>query len=202
MTEEVPEYGRSIEASSKALQREALERAYEFVMQRRDFEINQLVQRNNFFMIFQGVLLAGLAQASGSAALPPIVAFVICATGLGMSFFQLRMAAGAKFWQERWEQEVDNIEAKLFPNADQAELRFFHLIKKQPIDIVRDRLARPQERDKPFIKWIVSKKPSPSGIPIWTGLFFMIAWLVLLTFTIRLPFLDLGEFSWIVGFPK
>ena len=32
----------------------------------REFEINQLTQRNNFFMILQGVMIAGIAQSSCS----------------------------------------------------------------------------------------------------------------------------------------
>ncbi|MHC1910589.1 RipA family octameric membrane protein [Klebsiella pneumoniae] len=39
----------------------AVKRLYELTIRIRDFEITQLSQRNNFFMIFQGVLFAGLA---------------------------------------------------------------------------------------------------------------------------------------------
>ena len=182
--------------------KDELERTYEFVLARRDFEVNQLVQRNNFFMVFQGVLLAGLAQASGAEHLPPIIAFVVCVVGMGVSFFQLRMAAGAKFWQERWEQEVDKAEATMFPSSDAASAgrRLFNLLDSTPREIVRMRLARPEERDRPFVKWMVNLKPSPSGIPIWTGLFFTITWFVLWLFTFRLPFLPMPQLSWITGF--
>ncbi|UIM98636.1 hypothetical protein [Yersinia ruckeri] len=39
----------------------AIKKLYELTIRVRDFEITQLSQRNNFFMLFQGVLFAGLA---------------------------------------------------------------------------------------------------------------------------------------------
>ncbi len=67
----------------------------------REFEINQLTQRNNFFMIFQGVLIAGLVQSQGTAA--PIITFGMSVLGAFTSLLQIGMAGGAKYWQSRWE---------------------------------------------------------------------------------------------------
>lgn len=67
----------------------------------REFEISQLTQRNNFFMIFQGVLIAGLVQSLGNAA--PIISFCMSFLGFGISILQIGMAGGAKYWQARWE---------------------------------------------------------------------------------------------------
>ena len=67
----------------------------------REFEINQLTQRNNFFMIFQGVLIAGLVQSQGTAA--PLITFSMSLLGVATSVFQIGMAGGAKYWQSRWE---------------------------------------------------------------------------------------------------
>jgi hypothetical protein len=67
----------------------------------REFEINQLTQRNNFFMIFQGVMIAGVMQSGGTAA--PLISFLVCLTGMGISLLQVGMAGGAKYWQVRWE---------------------------------------------------------------------------------------------------
>lgn len=67
----------------------------------REFEINQLTQRNNFFMIFQGVLIAGIVQSQGTAA--PIITFGISLLGMATSVFQIGMAGGSKYWQSRWE---------------------------------------------------------------------------------------------------
>jgi len=67
----------------------------------REFEISQLTQRNNFFMIFQGVLIAGLVQSQGTAA--PLITFSMSLLGVATSVFQIGMAGGAKYWQSRWE---------------------------------------------------------------------------------------------------
>lgn len=67
----------------------------------REFEITQLTQRNNFFMIFQGVLIAGLVQSLGNAA--PIIYFLLSILGFAISILQIGMAGGAKYWQCRWE---------------------------------------------------------------------------------------------------
>ena len=54
---------------------EALKSLFKIALATRDFEITQLVQRNNFFMIFQGVLFAGVMQ---SAHTKPLVSFLVC----------------------------------------------------------------------------------------------------------------------------
>ena len=51
---------------------------FDIALRMRDFEIAQLSQRNNFFMIFQGVLFAGLVQ---SAHTKPVVSFMVCVAG-------------------------------------------------------------------------------------------------------------------------
>lgn len=86
-----------------------LKDAYLVAITARDFEITQLVQRNNFFMVFQGVLLAGLLQASNGGDIHPVVIFIACLAGLLISILQFFMASGAKFWQERWEDAVEQI---------------------------------------------------------------------------------------------
>ena len=71
---------------------EALSQLYKLCIETRNFEITQLINRNNFFMIFQGVLLAGTMQSSGSIA---IVSFLVCLCGLLISLLQTGMACGA-----------------------------------------------------------------------------------------------------------
>lgn len=85
-----------------------LTQAFELTLRQREFEINQLTQRNNFFMIFQGVLIAGLIQSAGSAA--ALVSFLVCVVGLVVSLFQVGMASGAKYWQMRWERATKTLE--------------------------------------------------------------------------------------------
>ncbi len=77
----------------------------------REFEISQLTQRNNFFMIFQGVLIAGLVQSQGTAA--PLINFSMSLLGVATSLFQIGMAGGAKYWQSRWEASTRSSEIAL-----------------------------------------------------------------------------------------
>jgi hypothetical protein len=85
--------------------------AYKLAHEQRSFEITQLVNRNNFFMVFQGVLLAGLVQSQGQAA--PLMNFSVCLAGMVMALYQARMAGGAKYWQIRWEVAVKKLELLL-----------------------------------------------------------------------------------------
>lgn len=77
----------------------------------REFEINQLTQRNNFFMIFQGVIIAGLAQSQGTAA--PVINFGVALLGMATSMLQTGMAGGAKYWQSRWEASTRSSEIEI-----------------------------------------------------------------------------------------
>jgi len=89
---------------------ESIKAIYKIAIETRNFEINQLIQRNNFFMLFQGVLLAAALQDQTSK---PFVELVISIAGLFVSIYQLQMASGAKFWQEWWEERVDHFEKLL-----------------------------------------------------------------------------------------
>lgn len=86
-------------------------RGLELDLHLREFEINQLTQRNNFFMIFQGVLIAGLVQSHGAAA--PVITFSMSLLGVATSLFQIGMAGGAKYWQSRWEASTRSSEIAL-----------------------------------------------------------------------------------------
>ncbi len=88
----------------------ALKHLFKIALESRNFEITQLVHRNNYFMIFQGVIFMGLIQSTHNI---PIVSFMICLVGLTTSIFQARMASGAKFWQEYWEAALSKIESSL-----------------------------------------------------------------------------------------
>ena len=77
----------------------------------REFEISQLTQRNNFFMIFQGVLISGLLVSEGNAL--PLINFSVSLLGVMVSLFQVGMAGGAKYWQSRWESATRSSEVNL-----------------------------------------------------------------------------------------
>lgn len=110
---EKPVVGVAVLAAREALENPdsgAMKRLFQIALETRNFEISQLVQRNNFFMIFQGVLLAGMVQSSHSK---PVVSFLVCVAGLMVSVYQVKMAAGAKFWQEYWEAALHKVEKDL-----------------------------------------------------------------------------------------
>ncbi|MEN5040852.1 hypothetical protein ABE424_11740 [Stenotrophomonas sp. TWI1149] len=184
---------------------------YEIARKSRDFEISQLVQRNNFFMIFQGVLLAGLAQASASVTAKPIVSFCLCLAGVLISVLQVGMAAGAKFWQERWEDAVERVERQLLlalrggsseckgaccngseSNGTTAEIIDLYAESEEKInEIVRKRMGNKR------VAWLVNKRFSTSRIPIYAALSLVVVWGILLACTVSGP---LSVPSWIRGF--
>ena len=87
-----------------------LKAVYKLAIETRNFEITQLINRNNFFMLFQGVLLAAVFS---NQAPKPIVEFIICFSGIFISGHQMKVAAGAKYWQEWWELKTSEIEDEL-----------------------------------------------------------------------------------------
>ena len=88
-----------------------LKSVYEITIETRNLEIGQLVQRNNFFMIFQGVLFACLIYSSNTV---PYVQLILCLVGFYVAYSQTAVAAGAKYWQEFWEKKLADIEGILF----------------------------------------------------------------------------------------
>ena len=97
----------SSEISSKL---KALQRVYEISVNTRNFEITQLTNRNNYYMLFQGVLLAAVFSNQASK---PLVEFLICLAGIGVSYNHVKVASGAKFWQEYWEFQASEAEKAL-----------------------------------------------------------------------------------------
>lgn len=175
-----------------------LESSFRLCIEVRNFEVNQLVARNNFFMVFQGVLLAGLAQASASA--PPVVVFMICLVGVIASLMQAFMAAGAKYWQERWEAALEDAERACLSgdSNDTASLTkpLFGLSKSELESVLADRF----KTRGPVFRLLV-RRFSVSQLPIYAGYLFATAWLVLLLCTINGPF-GLLVPPFIVGFPR
>lgn len=189
----------------------------------RDFEISQLVQRNNFFMIFQGVLFAGVCQ---SAAQVPVVSFMICLAGFVVSLLQAGMAAGAKYWQEHWEINTRKSE-RAMTKLLQYHRVLRYLVLKRRLSISDDLLAKLENRgtyvhlfeddsnreeisralyeSRPsafIVNKIIMQKFSVGRIPIYVGLCLALVWLVLIVCTLRFDSMNLHVFDFIVGFPR
>jgi len=194
---------------------------YELCVELRNFEISQLVQRNNFFMIFQGVLLAGVCQSAGQI---PIVSFMICVAGLAVSVLQAGMAAGAKYWQVHWElntqkseqvmmkvwtvhdrlqQKIDDnnveIDSHLYSQLESRKL-LIHLFQEDyNREAIQESIQGGRVKRR-FVNWLIMKRFSASRIPIYVGICLSLVWFVLLICTIRIPGIDWNVLSWITGF--
>lgn len=205
----------------------SLAAAFQFAQQQREFEIGQLTQRNNFFMIFQGVLIAGLIQSQGTAA--AVVSFSVCALGFLVSLFQVGMAAGSKFWQVRWERAAKTTEIWLLKALqDQERINNFltadgkHLTPGEKADMSQVNLNAARQNDqlefddgatvdknrielckdddgyrRAIENFLILKKFSVSRIPIWVGLLLALFWFYLLTFTISIDALAWNPKDWL-----
>lgn len=184
---------------------------FEVALRMRNFEIEQLTQRNNFLMVFQGVLFAGLVQSDHNT---PVVSFMVCIAGFVVSFFQVRMASGAKFWQTYWEiklQECEcenrkKYESELFTDDKKIKpehLLFYHNDSADKYDMLyKNKVKNTMKEWKcPWIKKQVLKKYSVSRIPICVGISFSVIWFFLILCTL-LEYPPFAIPSCIVGFPS
>ena len=163
---------------------------FEIALRMREFEITQLTQRNNFFMIFQGVLLAGLIQSSHTK---PVVSFLVCVAGLAVSVFQIGMASGSKFWQEYWEQKLSEFEGI----ERSGEPVLFHDQTVRYEQTVRSRLSVRQFGS--ITSKLIMSRYSVSRIPIYTGIALAMVWVLLVLCALRgYPPLSIPGF--VVGF--
>ncbi|MEM5548667.1 hypothetical protein [Pseudoalteromonas fuliginea] len=184
---------------SKNGDEKAVKHLFKIALESRNFEITQLVHRNNFFMIFQGVIFMGLVQSTHEI---PIVSFMICLVGLVTSFFQARMASGAKFWQEYWEAVLTKLEKILLrylkdsDDKRNALFALFHDDQEKYNSIVRNKIGT---RSSTIINKMIMSRHSVSRIPIQVAISLGTIWFVLLLCTIA-SYQGLGIPSFIVGF--
>lgn len=196
---------------------------YQLSIELRNFEISQLVQRNNFFMIFQGVLLAGICQSAGQI---PVVSMVICIVGALVALLQAGMAAGAKYWQEHWELNTTTSESAMVELLQRHRvIRYIMSRQKMSIDKgIENRLLNRQafvtlfggdsnrdkirdglkkSRPKAFLlNELIMMRFSTSRIPIYVGIVLAFGWVTLFFCTFRIPGLDLHVLESITGFKQ
>ncbi len=193
-------FGTSKKEPTDARRLEAADKLYEQCISIRNFEISNLVSRNNFFMVFQGVLIAGFLQASGSA--PPIVQFLGSLIGLLLSIFQFMTASGAKFWQEAWEEQLNKAESGLCTLVTEIEGRNFQsLFTSNPSETeneVKQRLAR---ENGSCLNGFLVRRFSVSRAPIYAALAFILFWLLIMLFTLDISWVK-EILPYVKGFPK
>lgn len=186
-----------ISADSDSADLSALKSLFEITLATRNFEISQLVQRNNFFMIFQGVLFAGVVQSSHSK---PVVSFLVCLIGFAVSVCQVWMAAGAKFWQEYWEEALYKVEGLLIKEIDgsgrKGSLQLFHDDGHHYEMMVKERLVRHGSK---FMDGLILKRYSVSRVPIYVAIALSVVWGLLVLCTLR-SYPPFSIPSFIVGF--
>lgn len=175
---------------------------FDVALRMRNFEIEQLTQRNSFLMVFQGVLFAGLVQSGHTHA---VVSFMVCVAGFVVSLFQVGMASGAKFWQNYWEKKLAEYEYEARKKSEpwlviddniKPEKLLFHgsktLYKSTVENIMNGDYCT-------LIKKLVLHRYSVSRIPIYIGISFSIIWGLLVLCTIsEHPHFSVPNF--IVGF--
>lgn len=172
---------------------DSLKSVYKICIETRNFEINQLIQRNNFFMLFQGVLLAAALQNQASK---PFVELVICIAGVFVSMYQLQMASGAKFWQEWWESRVDHYEEKLRSMKEQDSGHFFELFATSMDDVHKEISGRLRKsRRFSLTNALILQSFAVGRAPIKVSLVLLITWLLLLAHTFDFSALpDLADY--------
>lgn len=176
----------------------ALKSLFKIALETRNFEISMLVQRNNFFMIFQGVLFAGVVQSSHEV---PVVSFIVSLAGFLVSAYQVKMAAGAKFWQECWEETLKKVEVELVAamnsNAKRRKTFFlFHDESNVYHAMVKERL---NSHGCSLINNLILRRYSVSRVPIYVAIVLAAIWFVLMLCTLQ-EYPPLSVPSFIVGF--
>ncbi len=86
---------------------------YKFAWQTRNFEISLFWQRSNYFLVLNSALAAGfLTQVTGALG-HSVVPVILAAFGLVCSLLWIRVNAGSKYWQTRWEHRLVVLERRL-----------------------------------------------------------------------------------------
>lgn len=162
---------------------ESIKSVYGICIETRNFEINQLIQRNNFFMLFQGVLLAAALQNQTSK---PFVEFVICLAGVLVSLYQMQMASGAKFWQEWWETRLEHYEKEL--GEKMKSQRFYELFtttEQATFEAVSKNISKSKKSS--ITNCLILKNFSVGRTPIKVSIVLLLTWTALLIHTINIP---------------
>lgn len=177
-----------------------LKSVYKLSIETRNFEISNLIHRNNFFMLFQGVLLAAVFSNQASK---PFVESTICFMWIFISWHQIKVAAGAKYWQEWWEVRTSDIELTLkrkmekLTGSNESFISLFDFSEtKSKSDTEKKVITKTYKKPlytskapelfESISKTLISGRYSVSRVPISSGIILLITWLVLFLGTLGL----------------
>lgn len=151
-------------------------KVYEIALATRNLEISLFWQRCNYFLLLNSALAYGYIQLKDEALMLPVTLL-----GLVVCVLWYRVALGSKYWQERWEAklyqlEVDYRLAGYFP-------RDVTLFSTPWQDIRKDVKASLASANHSLFEQIIDdqilKKPSVTQSMVYLVLIFTAAWVVL-----------------------
>jgi len=147
------------------------EELYKIAVGTRQFEIQMLWQRSNYFLIFQTALVVALAAAKQDRWISALVSLLGIATALVWCLVN----AGSKYWQVRWEAAAERLERQIAP-----DVRLFAATPREVHDEVRRSInASGHTRFLSFVDRLILRKYSVSlmmmilsmgSVVVWTGL--------------------------------
>jgi 4-amino-4-deoxy-L-arabinose transferase-like glycosyltransferase len=155
-------------ANSKV--KEALEHALDI----RKFEIGLYWKRAAYFWTLIAVTFAGyfaiLSADPGNLRDKEFLSFVIACIGLVFTWAWFLVNRGSKYWQENWENHVDELEDNVIG------------------PLYKTILHRPPQVD--FVeKWFIGPSPiSVSKINQWVSFFTLLIWIILIFYSFFHPF--------------
>lgn len=106
--------------------------AFKTALQTRNFEIQLFWQRSNYFLVLNTAIGTGFFVIKKHE-----LSVLLGSFGIAASVLWLLVNLGSKFWQSRWEQQVEDQEKLLAPVFD----RFFGVDKEGLAEIVKESLA-------------------------------------------------------------
>jgi hypothetical protein len=150
-------------------------RLYEVALQTRNFEISLYWQRSNYFLVLNTAVAVGYFTTTNKG-----YGLVIALFGAFSSILWLRVCAGSKFWQSRWEQRLRSIEQLKYANADLFNARWETILAD-----VRDSLTFGEHGHlRRLFDQLVLAKPSVSFEMVKLACGFAVVWVGIALFEI------------------
>jgi hypothetical protein len=157
---------------------------YKYVLDTRNFEISLFWQRSNYFLVLNSALAVGFFSLKSHKLM-----FLLAALGLLSSFLWYLVVLGSKYWQSRWEYQLQRVEELIAP-----DLGLFAADRSSLDEDVKNSLEFNKHRG--IQKWLdgqILKKPSVSYSMTFLTFIFMIGWLAVACVALLPPINDLRE---------
>ena len=153
------------------------EELFKVAVSTRQFEIQMLWQRSNYFMVLNTAVAVAYFSLKGERqGIEPVV--VLLGVLICVVWFNVNL--GSKYWQSRWEEAAARFERICAPEA-----KLFAADQSETFEEVKVSLARNSHNR--FQRWIdgeVLKKPSVSFWMMVLSISFISFWMALFIFSI------------------